>query len=50
MGVLCQRESPDFVVPDRVAGTGTVIYRMQSMSVTPNRAVLAVENASPIPL
>ena len=28
--------------------TGTVIYRMQSISRTPNRAVLAIENASPI--
>ena len=28
--------------------TGTVIYRMQSMSSTPNRAVLAIENASSI--
>jgi hypothetical protein len=28
--------------------TGTVIYRMQSMSSTPNRAVLAIENTSSI--
>jgi hypothetical protein len=30
--------------------TGTVVYRMQALNVTPHRAVLMVENASPIRL